>query len=65
MRDVDGVAAEYGLTAAETAALKTLEPLTVAKAGAHPIMAWTGVQLVSADLRAGRIAADDPPGAQS
>jgi hypothetical protein len=23
-------------------------------------MAWTGVQLVSADLRAGRIAADDP-----
>jgi aromatic ring-opening dioxygenase catalytic subunit (LigB family) len=60
VRDVDGVAAEYGLTAAETAALKTLEPLTVAKAGAHPIMAWTGVQLVSADLRAGRIAADDP-----
>jgi hypothetical protein len=29
---------------------------TVAKAGAHPIMAWTAVHLVNADLRAGRIA---------
>ena len=56
--DVDGTAAAYGLTPAETDALKTLDPLTVAKAGAHPIMAWTGVHLVSADLRAGRIAAE-------
>jgi 2,3-dihydroxyphenylpropionate 1,2-dioxygenase len=56
--DVDGTAAAYGLTPTETEALKTLDPLTVAKAGAHPIMAWTGVHLVSADLRAGRIGAE-------
>jgi hypothetical protein len=58
VQDMDALAAEYGLTAAEVEALRTLEPLTVAKAGAHPIMAWTGVQLVSADLRAGRIGRD-------
>ena len=56
--DVDGTAAEYGLAPAEIAALKTLDPLAVAKAGAHPIMAWTAVHLVGADLRAGRIAAE-------
>src|SRR5579884_1994599 len=55
VQDMDALAAEYGLSAAEVEALRTLEPLAVAKAGAHPIMAWTGVQLVSADLRAGRI----------
>ncbi|HEY7061872.1 MAG TPA: hypothetical protein VII06_10350 [Chloroflexota bacterium] len=53
--DMDAVIARHGLSAAEAEALKTLEPLTVAKAGAHPIMAWTAVHLVNADLRAGRI----------
>jgi 2,3-dihydroxyphenylpropionate 1,2-dioxygenase len=53
--DMDAAIARHGLSAAEGEALKTLEPLTVAKAGAHPIMAWTAVHLVNADLRAGRI----------
>ncbi len=56
VRDMDAMIAEYGLSAAEAAALKSLDPLAVAKAGAHPIMAWTAVHLVQADLRAGRIA---------
>jgi hypothetical protein len=34
------------------AAVKTLDPLKVAKAGAHPILAWTAVHLVAADMRA-------------
>jgi 2,3-dihydroxyphenylpropionate 1,2-dioxygenase len=50
--DVEGTAAAYGLAPAEIAALKTLDPLTVARAGAHPIMAWTAVHLLAADLRA-------------
>jgi aromatic ring-opening dioxygenase catalytic subunit (LigB family) len=56
VRDMDTMIAEYELDAAAATALRTLEPLTVAKAGAHPIMAWTAVHLVNADLRAGRIA---------
>jgi hypothetical protein len=49
--DIDGVVAEYQLRPEEVLALKTLEPLTVAKAGAHPILAWTAVHLVAADIR--------------
>jgi aromatic ring-opening dioxygenase catalytic subunit (LigB family) len=58
VRDMDTMIAEYELDADAATALRTLEPLTVAKAGAHPIMAWTAVHLVNADLRAGRIARD-------
>jgi hypothetical protein len=50
--DIDGTVATYGLREEEISALKTLEPLTVAKAGGHPILAWTAVHLVAADLRA-------------
>ncbi|HEY2920753.1 MAG TPA: hypothetical protein VGK77_17350 [Candidatus Binatia bacterium] len=39
MHDMDGVVTEYQLRPEEVLALKTLEPLTVAKAGAHPILA--------------------------
>ena len=49
---MDEMSAEYGLRSEEITALKTLEPLTVAKAGAHPILAWTAVHLLAADKRA-------------
>ncbi|HEY7554695.1 MAG TPA: hypothetical protein VIH18_07785 [Candidatus Binatia bacterium] len=52
MRGMDAMIAEYQLRPDEIAALKTLEPLTVAKAGAHPILAWTAMHLVAADIRA-------------
>ena len=51
MRDMEGVIDEYRLRPEEAAALKTLEPLAVAKAGAHPILAWTAIHLVAADRR--------------
>ena len=51
MDDMDGVVTEYQLRPEEVLALKTLEPLTVAKAGAHPILAWTAVHLVAAEIR--------------
>jgi hypothetical protein len=44
--------AEYQLRPEEIAAVKSLEPLTVAKVGAHPILAWTAVHLLAADMRA-------------
>lgn len=56
VRDMDAMMVEYGLSEPEMAALRGLEPLAVAKAGAHPIIAWTAVHLINADLRAGRIA---------
>jgi hypothetical protein len=52
VREMDDMLAHYNLRPEEIAALKTLEPLTVAKAGAHPILAWTAVHLVAADMRA-------------
>lgn len=55
VRDMDGVMSAYGLSPEQTEALKSLEPLTVAQIGAHPILAWTAVQMVQADIRAGRI----------
>jgi 2,3-dihydroxyphenylpropionate 1,2-dioxygenase len=51
-QDMDGMFAEYQLRPDEIAAVKSLEPLTVAKAGAHPILAWTAVHLLAADTRA-------------
>jgi 2,3-dihydroxyphenylpropionate 1,2-dioxygenase len=50
--DMDAMLARYKLRPDEIAAVKTLEPLTVAKAGAHPILAWTAVHLIAADMRA-------------
>ena len=52
VQDMDGMLAEYRLRPEEVAAVKTLEPLKVAAAGAHPILAWTAVHLVAADMRA-------------
>lgn len=52
VRDMDGMLAEYQLRPEEKAAMKTLEPLKVAEAGAHPILAWTAIHLVAADMRA-------------
>jgi hypothetical protein len=52
VRDMDAMLTEYQLRPQEMAAVKTLEPLKVAGAGAHPILAWTAVHLVAADLRA-------------
>lgn len=52
LQDMDGMFAQYKLRPEEITALKTLEPLTVAKVGAHPILAWTAVHLVAADMRA-------------
>src|SRR5262245_38893896 len=52
VRDMDAMLTEYQLRPEEIAAMKTLEPLKVAQAGAHPILAWTAVHLVAADLRA-------------
>ena len=53
--DMEPMIAEYALPAGQAEALRSLDPLVVAKAGAHPIMAWTAIHLVQADLRAGRI----------
>jgi 2,3-dihydroxyphenylpropionate 1,2-dioxygenase len=52
VRDMDAMLAEYQLRPEDMVALKTLEPLKVAGAGAHPILAWTAVHLVAADMRA-------------
>jgi 2,3-dihydroxyphenylpropionate 1,2-dioxygenase len=52
VRDMDAMLNHYKLRPEEIAAVKTLEPLTVAKAGAHPILAWTAVHLIAADMRA-------------
>jgi 2,3-dihydroxyphenylpropionate 1,2-dioxygenase len=51
VQDMDAMLAEYQLRPEEMAALRTLEPLKVAGAGAHPILAWTAVHLVAADMR--------------
>jgi 2,3-dihydroxyphenylpropionate 1,2-dioxygenase len=51
-KDMDSMFADYQLRPEEIAAVKSLEPLTVAKAGAHPILAWTAVHLLAADVRA-------------
>jgi AmmeMemoRadiSam system protein B len=53
-KDMDSMFADYQLRPEEIAAVRSLEPLTVAKAGAHPILAWTAVHLVAADMRAQR-----------
>jgi aromatic ring-opening dioxygenase catalytic subunit (LigB family) len=58
--DMDAVLARYKLRPEEIAAVKTLEPLTVAKAGAHPILAWTAVHLIAADARARNSGAVNP-----
>jgi len=52
VQDMDTMLSEYQLRPEEIAAVKTLEPLKVAQAGAHPILAWTAVHLVAADRRA-------------
>jgi 2,3-dihydroxyphenylpropionate 1,2-dioxygenase len=52
VQDMDAMLTEYRLRPQEVAAVKTLEPLKVAGAGAHPILAWTAVHLVAADMRA-------------
>jgi 2,3-dihydroxyphenylpropionate 1,2-dioxygenase len=57
MSDMDGMIAEYNLGPDQAEALRSLDPLVVAKAGAHPIMAWTACHLLQADIRAGRIPA--------
>jgi hypothetical protein len=49
---MDATLTEYQLRPQELAAVKTLEPLKVAEAGAHPILAWTAIHLVAADMRA-------------
>jgi 2,3-dihydroxyphenylpropionate 1,2-dioxygenase len=55
VEDMDAMLAEYQLRPEDIAALRTLEPLKVAGAGAHPILAWTAVHLVAADMRARRL----------
>ena len=52
VQNMDGMFTEYQLRVEERAAVKTLDPLKVAQAGAHPILAWTAVHLVAADMRA-------------
>ena len=52
VQNMDGMFTEYQLRTEERTAVKTLDPLKVAKAGAHPILAWTAVHLVAADMRA-------------
>jgi 2,3-dihydroxyphenylpropionate 1,2-dioxygenase len=54
VHDMDAMLTEYQLRPQEMAAVKTLEPLKVAEAGAHPILAWTAVHLIAADMRAQR-----------
>jgi aromatic ring-opening dioxygenase catalytic subunit (LigB family) len=49
--NMDVMLTEYQLRPEEIAAVKTLEPLKVAKAGAHPILAWTAVHLLAAEMR--------------
>jgi 2,3-dihydroxyphenylpropionate 1,2-dioxygenase len=51
-QNMDVMFANYHLRPEEIAAVKSLDPLTVAKAGAHPILAWTAVHLLAADMRA-------------
>jgi 2,3-dihydroxyphenylpropionate 1,2-dioxygenase len=51
-KNMDAMFAEYQLRPEEITAVKSLEPLVVAKAGAHPILAWTAVHLLAADMRA-------------
>jgi hypothetical protein len=51
-KNMDAMFAEYQLRPEEITAVKSLEPLTVAKVGAHPILAWTAVHLLAADMRA-------------
>jgi hypothetical protein len=53
-KDMDSIFSDYQLRPEEIAAVKSLEPLAVATAGAHPILAWTAVHLLAADLRAQR-----------
>jgi 2,3-dihydroxyphenylpropionate 1,2-dioxygenase len=52
VQNMDATLTEYQLRPQELAAVKTLEPLKVAEAGAHPILAWTAIHLVAADMRA-------------
>jgi 2,3-dihydroxyphenylpropionate 1,2-dioxygenase len=49
--DMDAMLVEYQLRSEEIAAVKSLDPLKVAQAGAHPILAWTAVHLLAADMR--------------
>jgi Aromatic-ring-opening dioxygenase LigAB, LigA subunit len=52
VQDMDAMLNEYQLRPQEMVAVKTLDPLKVAGAGAHPILAWTAVHLIAADMRA-------------
>jgi len=52
VQNMDGMLTEYQLRPQEMVAVRTLDPLKVAQAGAHPILAWTAVHLVAADMRA-------------
>lgn len=56
VQDLDAVAGDFQLRPEEVAALKTLEPLEVAKVGGHPIAAWVAVHTVANDLRKARAA---------
>jgi hypothetical protein len=60
-KDMNSMFADYQLRPEEIAAVRSLEPLTVAKAGAHPILAWTAVHLLAADMRAQRGQEKDSP----
>jgi aromatic ring-opening dioxygenase catalytic subunit (LigB family) len=51
VENMDAMLAEYQLRSEEIAAVKSLDPLKVAQAGAHPILAWTAVHLLAADMR--------------
>jgi 2,3-dihydroxyphenylpropionate 1,2-dioxygenase len=51
VEDMDAMLVEYHLRSEEIAAVKSLDPLKVAQAGAHPILAWTAVHLLAADMR--------------
>jgi 2,3-dihydroxyphenylpropionate 1,2-dioxygenase len=51
VQDMDAMFVEYQLRSEEIAAVKSLDPLKVAQAGAHPILAWTAVHLLAADMR--------------
>jgi 2,3-dihydroxyphenylpropionate 1,2-dioxygenase len=52
VQNMDEMLTEYQLRPQEMVAVRTLDPLKVAQAGAHPILAWTAVHLVAADIRA-------------
>ena len=50
----------------EMAAVKTLDPLKVAAAGAHLILAWPAVHLIAADMRAqGQLTGSNKSGSDS